>query len=423
MLKGLFGSRPVRAASVLALACLQGGCAVYNELQNKLVESLASPDPPKTQAEAASTHLAVITAARWDSYAGVIQPKFTITEKDAFDQAIPTTASYQSRLVEAYRLGITAGLAQTGTSSTRTEAIDATGAVTETSERTTTTSPGVAPPVPTSLGTVPGAASLPVLSATLGDDPFLRYGVAADLFQEVTMLNRALTDAVVRDQVEPYLVRVKVGVLPYRRDFAADAYSDLSFFLRTKDQPRASGLVHLPVVVPLLVTDNLESATDTASAQFIAELSAALTATAYNAQLSGELKSLGDRLTSALANERNTLRTVVRLGENAIRVRLGATQQAGPAGRKAYALLPRTHTISLLVLVPRAAITTAEPPRLAVVADTFLKNVDRGDTLALSRYDDFEERFENIAAAMKIDERIKEGGRNCLNIVDTKSWQ
>jgi hypothetical protein len=104
---------------------------------------------------------------------------------------------------------------------------------------------------------------------------------------------------------------------------------------------------------------------------------------------------------------------VVRLGENAIRVRLGATQQAGPTGRKAYALLPRTHTISLLVLIPRPAMTTGQPPHLGIVAHTSLKEVDRGKSLALSRTDDFKERFEGIAAAMNIDERIEDGGGRC----------
>lgn len=94
-------------------------------------------------------------------------------------------------------------------------------------------------------------------------------------------------------------------------------------------------------------------------------------------------------------------------------MRLGATQQASGTGRKSFALLPRTHTISLLVLIPRDAIETAVPPRLGIVAATSLKNVRRGDTLALSHHDDFKERFEHIATEMRIAKRIADGGSRC----------
>jgi hypothetical protein len=170
------------------------------------------------------------------------------------------------------------------------------------------------------------------------------------------------------------------------------------------------------VVVPLLVTDNLESATDAASAQYVAALSAAVTGSAQGAALSGQLESLGDRLTAALANERNALRTVARLGENAIRVRLGATFQAGPTGRKAYGLLPRTHTVSLLVLAPRGEMKTDQPLPLGIVVQTGLKQVDDGDPIALSNQDLFDAKLDDMARVFKIDQRIANGGRNCPKV-------
>ncbi len=168
----------------------------------------------------------------------------------------------------------------------------------------------------------------------------------------------------------------------------------------------------LPIVVPLLVTDNIESANDAVSAQFIAELAAALSGASQGVAFGGQLQSLNDRINKAAASERNALRTVARLGQNAIRVRFGATLQAGPTGRKDYELLPRTHTISLLVLVPHDAMQADQAVPLGIVARTVLKDVRRGEQLDLGATATFRSGLYFIVDRFKIENRL-ENYANC----------
>ena len=206
-------TRTVRRASTFtcllcatALSGLLGGCAVVNAINNGIVEALEKESPPTTQAEAASAHVAVVAVARWDDYVKDIQPVFSISAAEALAQAIPSTASYRSRLVDAIRLGVQVGLPTSGTTSSATESTDTAGVTTTTETQSTTTNPGVAPPSPGFLGTVGSAASLSTLADTLDQDPFLKYSIAADLYEEVKILSRVLTDAKIKYNVEPYLV-------------------------------------------------------------------------------------------------------------------------------------------------------------------------------------------------------------------------
>ena len=215
--------------AVAAVGLATTGCAVVNEIQNDIVESFDAVDPPDSQAEAASTHVAVVAVAPWDEYATAIQPTFTLTPAEALTQAIPATASFQSRIVDAVRLSLQAGLPTSGTTETATENTDAAGVQTNTLSRETTSAPGTLPPLPGFLTQVPGAGSLQFPTATLSEDPFLKYSIATDLYEEVQILNRVLSDAKISEKVEPYFLRIKVAVMPYRRDLDYDAYSDINF--------------------------------------------------------------------------------------------------------------------------------------------------------------------------------------------------
>ena len=53
-------------------------------------------------------------------------------------------------------------------------------------------------------------------------------------------------------------------------------------------------------------------------------------------------------LRSLYSSDLNSVLTVARVSDNTIRVRLGAMQQAGSN----YAMIPRNHNISLLMMVP-----------------------------------------------------------------------
>ena len=238
--------------------------------------------------------------------------------------------------------------------------MDATGAIANTESRTRSTTPGEAPAFPAALGTPSGAAALPILATPLQREPFFLYSAANDLFQEVQILNRAIRELPVGKGMVPYLVRLKVSQLAHRRQLGFDIYSDITFFndkpawakaherdpdrrpadaraFQKDEEDWPSGpMLELSYVVPLLVTNDVELASDSVMAESLLELAAALSGTAANAGFGGQAQAVRQSLNQALANKANALRTVVRLGDNSIRVRLGATYRAGPFGTKAY---------------------------------------------------------------------------------------
>jgi len=68
----------------------------------------------------------------------------------------------------------------------------------------------------------------------------------------------------------------------------------------------------------------------------------------------------------------NSLLTVARVSENTLRVRLGAMQQATAD----FAMVPRSHNITLIVMVPKGG-----PPVVQVAAKTSLVDTESGEEL------------------------------------------
>lgn len=397
----------------LGLACMaSAGCVD--------VSRFTTPLPPSSQAEAASTHVGVVGVARWDDYVDALQPAFKLTEDQALQKAIPITASYQSKLVEAVRLGLQLGLPTTTETLTQTRNTDAAGQVTRSESEQHNEGPGTLPsPVPP-IAQVPAAGSLQLPAISGDQDSFLQYNVATDLLQEVKILNRSVRDARLRQNADAYFIRMKVAVIPFRRGLEYDAYTDIILYVRPSDS--APGMSRsLPTVVPLLVTDNLESANNAAVANAVAEFGAAISAPVGNIAAAAQLQALNDSLTAGATTGRNALQTVARLGENAIRVRFGATLQVDERGRPAYELLPRTHTLSLLVLVPKPArgpSDAAEPSRLSLISTSKLKNARNGDQLPLGRSYQFNSDLQFIADRFSVSKRLSGGGFRCESVQD-----
>jgi hypothetical protein len=223
------GRKRAALAATAALALLATGCQQFYQW-----EEWNRPGPV-TQAEAGSTHVFGV-AYPWRTFVDALQPTFPMTPELALNSAIPTTASFASRTVEAFRGQLGIGLPRSTTSETQTRATDAAGVQTMTEGRTRGTEPGQAPAPPAALGAVPGTGTLPTLAAALGEDPFLKYSVANDLYQEVQILNRALREIYIGKDVVPYLVRLKVSPLAYRRRLGYDSYTDIVFLDAAQDE-------------------------------------------------------------------------------------------------------------------------------------------------------------------------------------------
>ncbi len=226
-----------------------------------------------------------------------------------------------------------------------------------------------------------------------GPDAMTQYTAAASLYQEVQLLNRAIRDAAIPAGFRPYMVRLQVSLMPTRRHAPYDAYTTLSFFvsgsregsdegssarapLRTTDdevftRPFGDG----PKVLPLLVTDNLEASVESHSLDRLRTLLLSFLDYSGNEfiepMISGMLHdAIRDQV---LGRDLNSLLTVARLSENTLRIRLGAAQEA----TSTYAMVPRNHNVTLLLMVPEGA-----PPLMEVVSKTVLVDADNGEELA-----------------------------------------
>lgn len=108
----------------------------------------------------------------------------------------------------------------------------------------------------------------------------------------------------------------------------------------------------LPIVVPLLVTDNIESALISKKNETIRQVALAMAASYQGIGGDVDFESLDKNMRKALGKNHNSLLTVSRLADNALRVRLGARQASVEGSDTNYQTVPQTHNISLLLLVP-----------------------------------------------------------------------
>ncbi len=142
---------------------------------------------------------------------------------------------------------------------------------------------------------------------------------------------------------------------------------------KSEDKTGGEGVV----VLPLLVTDNLEAMLHSRSIDRLQKFALGLAAMYYGVGANVDLQKYSENMQTLLGQDLNSLLTVARVSENTLRVRLGAMQQGGIQ----YAMVPRTHNITLLVLLPKK---TAEPGKertVRVVSQSTMIDATEGDVL------------------------------------------
>lgn len=370
---------------------------------------LFQPERAEDMQEAGSVHVAVLAVAPWSDYASALQPDFSL---DA-DQAVAEVARDSRWQRQESFSGAQAGVQSTLLTQPQNPS-------------------GLAPAIPSGpLSPPPSNGSLqfpPPPSESqdgapyIGPDSMLKYTAATALYQEVQLLNRHIRDAAIPAGFRPYMVRLQLSLMPSRRHAPYDAYTTLSFFVpgeratptlarnsgsnpvrSTSDEIFREPFGNGPKVLPLVVTDNLESSVQSRSFERIRGLTASLldyekfTAAGTASSFVGDVvrpmysamlaKAMRDEV---FGRDLNSLLTVARLSENTLRIRLGAMQEATAN----YAMVPRNHNITLLLMVPEGA-----PPLMEVVAKTVL--VDTEDGLPLSGPDERDrvERLERFRSA------------------------
>lgn len=326
------------------------------------------------QEQAASVHMAVLSVAPWADYREAMQPTFKLTPDEAVGQALPTTLALEEKFLEAFSARLK--LAVPGTSLTGSSTTSPSGSQTVT---------GLPP-------------STSVLGTSLSIDPLMKYWAATALYQEVQLLNRYIKDAALYEGYTPYVVRLQVSLMPRMRNEPYDAYSTISFFsgdFGPRTGGGASPTIAKPAsadscdkgqtsikeirVIPLLVTDDIEAAIKSRSLDKLRQIGLALSAMIQGVGVGTDLQSADEKLSTVLGRDFNSTIMVARVSDNTLRCRFGAINQA----QSEYAMVPTTHNVTLLVLVPltKAVSDNVWERTVRLVAKTTLTDAIKGDNL------------------------------------------
>jgi hypothetical protein len=328
----------------------------------------------ETVQEAGSTHVAVLSVARWDDYQQAVQPAFSLTPQQAMDQSVPNIADVEGKLLDT--LSASASVTVPGATSASGDSGSAKGS----------SSPSSA-----SGNSKSTDGSAPATQPAIGLDPLQHYWAATALWQEVQLINVYVKAAAVdREQFVPYLVRLQVTLLPIKRHEPLDAYTTISFFRGdfpttqpSYDNSQAASASTSPDdvrIIPLLVTDDIQTALESKSVERVRQLALTLAAAIHGIGASGSFSDMNDKLQSVLGNDFDSTFTVARVSSNTLRVRFGAQQHPNADGTLGYEMVPETHAVTLVVLVP---IDQAQSPAttdriLRLVSQTSMVNAITG---------------------------------------------
>lgn len=201
--------------------------------------------------DAGMTGIAVINVVRWDDIAAQLQTNFSLTADDAFSKVVPTSAFGSLTVRDIFGFSAGVGL-PTSTLSKSTTTTTTDGSSSQTATKTRESGPGTAPAAPSlpdatsKIGTALPSAS----DKEPGVDPALQYQAAKALFEEVKLLNNAVKNVAVGPDETAYVVRLKVGVIPFARRQPYDVYTRISFFLN--GQTGAGPNVPAPAFIHLM---------------------------------------------------------------------------------------------------------------------------------------------------------------------------
>ncbi len=333
------------------VASLLGGCAGSKRaLYERSFESLRHD-------EVASTHVSVISVAPWDQYMSSLAPQFDWSTKKALAEVMPETRRRQERLLQAVNAAARVALPSVSSSSTLTTTREREGRE-HTRKSRAVTERSAAPGDVEGLDADAdfgrsldgdGLGALMEAEGALGVDPLMKYRMATALYQEVQLLNQFVLDLAERTDTTPHVVRMQISLMPRARHVPFDAYVNLSFY----DEGKGGSSSQPSTVVPLLVTDNVEATAATAGSTQVEQLALAVSGMLYNSGFQAEAARLEEAATASIGRDFNSLLTVGALGENGLRVRLGALQRTLPVDGPGYAALPQTHNVTFVLFTKR----------------------------------------------------------------------
>ncbi len=224
-------------------------------------------------------------------------------------------------------------------------------------------------------GTPAAAANL----TTFPEDPRLAFEQAVGIIQWVNALNQSVQHIEKRGY-NAYLAIVSIDFAPYKSGANVNIFSTVSFFSYNATATPPAPTNNLPIVLPILATDDMElinvqqssQKTNGGSADIGALISSSLGA---NLNLQGSHAQSQDNLGSEL----NSLITTSPFERNSYLVRFGATR--GPNG---LVMLPQARTLPVLLLVPiDSESNDCDGPEVHWVCNTQMRDASTGEHLPL----------------------------------------
>jgi len=343
--------------------------------------------------EIGSAQVAVLSISPWRQVASELQPKFELKPEKALQKINRITQASNQRITDAVRLSIKASL----NGQTKSD-VDSNLPKINDSQLQMRVDPNV----------------------SSNSNAMLEYWAATALYQEVKLINRYIKDAAIACGYESYIVRLQISVMPNKRNKPYDVYSMLSFFSNIYKQkepnnttqnesngikkgklqppfffkletfelndsgldkktkpnkvtdPREEYIRGTPRVIPLLVTDCVEQALRAGNIDMLRQLALGVQFAFTNISGQAFLDALYRNELALIGQEENSLMSVARVSENTIRVRLGAKYQVALSNQDfPYAMVPRTHYVSVLVLVPNQTDRTASRQLMMFWNNTF----------------------------------------------------
>jgi hypothetical protein len=352
-----------------------------------------TPHIPVSFQEAAGIHLAVLSIAPWAEYESLLEPDIAITFADAQGMALPVTSNYTREVYDALTGKLKVGwdknapadAAQAASSAGASSGASANGGGGKATKKAAGGgTPGASAPDATSAPAKTTGASTPDDSGTKKpapqyvSDPLMQHQLALSVYQEMQILNRYLKDAAFKRGWKPYVVRTQISVSPYAHLQPYDLYVDLGAFLNCKPQPSAasSGDIQAALVMPLLVTDNIEAQQASNTIKLARDLALGLGGSIGDVSLQGDLEKVSKNLEAIFGMDYNSLYMVSRVTDSVMQVRLGA-----PVNTKSrYSMSTVTHNITMVVLLPTCEQPTTHT-QLNITAVSRLRRAESGEVL------------------------------------------
>ena len=322
------------------------------------------------QDQVGSAHMSVISVAPWDSRKNELKPDFVVSPTEALQLIAQHTTSLHDSNTSSFSFGLGGGSAASSNNTGPQNTVSPTGNI----------------------------SGLAISTITVMD-PMSAFMSATALFQEIKLLNYSVEDVVKRDGYIPYIVRMQVTLMPFKREAPYDVYMTAAFFPSTG--------TFLPQVVPLLVTDSMETAEHYSENENSNLLELASLGLFGNKNLGENISKSWRKLQARLGQDRNSLLTVARLTDNSIRVRFGAARQVSSE----YAMIPQNHYVTILLLVPNC-VYPENKRNVELVTESYFVNIENGKVL----------RSRDPAAVKNsikaITQRFSQYDRNC----DSNDW-